>query len=44
MSLFDFTGEAEHDRYQRVVHFGTFNGAPVAAAAGIALMSEIAKG
>jgi glutamate-1-semialdehyde aminotransferase len=26
-----------------VVHFGTFNGAPVAAAAGLALMSEIQK-
>eukprot|EP01046_Picozoa_sp_COSAG06_P053779 COSAG06_NODE_9387_length_1914_cov_1.361983_1_plen_130_part_00 len=26
-----------------MVHFGTFNGAPVAAAAGLALMSEIQK-
>jgi glutamate-1-semialdehyde aminotransferase len=30
-------------QYHRVVHFGTFNGAPVAAAAGLALMSEIQK-
>ena len=26
-----------------MVHFGTFNGAPVAAAAGLALMAEIQK-
>lgn len=44
LTLFDFTGDAEHDRHGRVVHFGTFNGAPVAAAAGIALMDEIALG
>ena len=36
MALFDFNGDPHHDRHGRVVHFGTFNGAPVAAAAGIA--------
>jgi glutamate-1-semialdehyde 2,1-aminomutase len=41
MELFDFTGEPHHDRHERVVHFGTFNGAPVAAAAGLALMHEV---
>ena len=44
MELFDFTGDAQHDRHRRVVHFGTFNGAPVAAAAGLALMREIQDG
>lgn len=43
MELFDFNGDPHHDRHERVVHFGTFNGAPVAAAAGLALMAEIQK-
>ena len=44
MSLFDFTGDAHHDRHQRVVHFGTFNASPLAAAAGIAALQRIATG
>ena len=44
MSLFDFTGDAHHDRYQRVVHFGTFNASPLSAAAGIAMLKKIATG
>ncbi len=44
MSLFDLTGDAHHDRYQRVVHFGTFNASPLAAAAGIAALQRIATG
>ena len=44
MALFDFTGDAHHDRYGRVVHFGTFNAAPLSAAAGIATLGQIAAG
>ena len=44
MSLFDFTGDAHHDRHQRVVHFGTFNASPLSAAAGIAMLKRIATG
>jgi len=44
MSLFDFTGDAHHDRHQRVVHFGTFNASPLSAAAGIAMLKKIATG
>jgi glutamate-1-semialdehyde 2,1-aminomutase len=44
MSLFDFTGDAHHDRHQRVVHFGTFNASPLSAAAGIAMLKQIATG
>ena len=44
MSLFDMTGDPHHDRYQRVVHFGTFNASPLSAAAGIATLRRIATG
>lgn len=44
MKVFDITGDAEHDRYQRVVHFGTFNAAPPSAAAGIAVLELVATG
>ena len=44
MALFDITGEAHHDRHQRVVHLGTFNAAPLSAAAGIATLRQIADG
>ncbi|MCH2203854.1 MAG: aminotransferase class III-fold pyridoxal phosphate-dependent enzyme [Fuerstiella sp.] len=44
MSLFDITGNAHHDRHQRVVHMGTFNGAPLSAAAGIAVLRQISTG
>lgn len=44
MSLFDITGDAHHDRHQRVVHFGTFNASPLSAAAGIALLKRVATG
>jgi glutamate-1-semialdehyde 2,1-aminomutase len=44
MSLFDFSGDAVHDRHQRVVHQGTFNGAPLSAAAGVAYLKQIATG
>ena len=44
MSLFDFTGDAVHDRHGRVVHYGTFNASPLSAAAGIACLKQIATG
>jgi glutamate-1-semialdehyde 2,1-aminomutase len=44
MSLFDFTGDAHHDRHQRVVHLGTFNASPLSAAAGVAMLKRIATG
>jgi glutamate-1-semialdehyde 2,1-aminomutase len=44
MEIFDITGDPEHDRYQRVTHLGTFNAAPVSAAAGIAALTQVATG
>ncbi len=44
MSLFDFTGDAERDRHQRVVHLGTFNASPLSAAAGVACLKQVATG
>ena len=44
MRLFDKTGDVEHDRYGRVVHFGTFNASPLSAAAGIATLEQLADG
>ena len=44
MALFDLTGDAYHDRFARVVHQGTFNGAPLSAAAGVAVLKQVATG
>jgi glutamate-1-semialdehyde 2,1-aminomutase len=44
MSVFDYTGDPERDRLRRVVHFGTFNAAPLSAAAGIACLRQLADG
>lgn len=44
MALFDFTGDPEHDRHGRVTHYGTYNAAPPAAAAGLAALRQIATG
>ena len=44
MQLFDKSGDAEKDRYGRVVHFGTFNASPLSAAAGIATLEKLADG
>jgi glutamate-1-semialdehyde 2,1-aminomutase len=44
MALFDQTGDPHHDRFERVVHLGTFNAAPLTAAAGIALLKQVATG
>ena len=37
----DFTTDAKHDRMNRVTHYGTFNGNPVSAAAGIATIQLV---
>jgi glutamate-1-semialdehyde 2,1-aminomutase len=44
MDLFTFTGDARHDRYQRVTHQGTFNANPLTVAAGIATLRIVADG
>ena len=44
MTLFDITGDAQHDRHHRVTHQGTFNAAPLSAAAGIAVLKQVADG
>ena len=44
MSLFEYTGEPRHDRYQRVSHLGTFNANPLSTAAGIASLTLVADG
>ncbi len=44
LELFDQTGDARHDRFERVAHLGTFNAAPLSAAAGIALLKQVATG
>jgi glutamate-1-semialdehyde 2,1-aminomutase len=44
MKLFDVTGDPQHDRFGRVVHQGTFNGAPLCAAAGVAVLKQVATG
>ncbi len=44
MALFDLTGDPRHDRFERVAHHGTFNGAPLSAAAGVAVLKSVATG
>ena len=44
MKLFDLTGEPHHDRYGRVTHLGTFNAAPLSAAAGVAVLRQVETG
>ena len=44
LELFDQTGDPRHDRFERVTHLGTFNAAPLSAAAGIALLKQVATG
>ena len=44
MQLFDLSGEPRHDRYERVTHLGTFNAAPLSAAAGVAVLRQVANG
>ena len=42
MALFEQTGDSQHDRFGRVTHLGTFNAAPLSAAAGIAVLQRVA--
>ena len=44
LGLFDQTGDPRHDRFGRVIHLGTFNAAPLSAAAGIAVLKQVATG
>jgi glutamate-1-semialdehyde 2,1-aminomutase len=44
MQLFDYTGDAHHDRYERVMHLGTFNANPPTAAGGVATLKQAASG
>ncbi|MCC6179775.1 MAG: aminotransferase class III-fold pyridoxal phosphate-dependent enzyme [Chloroflexi bacterium] len=44
MRLFDFTGDAQHDRFGRVSHLGTFNANPLSTASGIASLRLVADG
>ena len=44
MSVFNQTGDAHHDRYQRVYHGGTFNANPYGAATGNAALRIVATG
>jgi glutamate-1-semialdehyde 2,1-aminomutase len=44
MKLFDFTGDAQHDRFGRVSHLGTFNANPLSTASGIASLQLVADG
>ena len=44
MRVFDLTGEPFHDRFQRVAHQGTYNAAPITAAAGLACLAIVATG
>jgi glutamate-1-semialdehyde 2,1-aminomutase len=41
MDVVRITGDARHDRFERVLHYGTYNATPVTAAAGVACL-EIA--
>jgi glutamate-1-semialdehyde 2,1-aminomutase len=44
MKLFDYTGDAQHDRFGRVSHLGTFNANPLSTASGIATLHLVADG
>ena len=44
MKVMELTGDAHHDRYERVLHSGTFNANPHVAAAGNAALKIVATG
>lgn len=44
LQLFDLTDDARHNRFGRVTHFGTFNAAPLSAAAGVVALKRVATG
>jgi glutamate-1-semialdehyde 2,1-aminomutase len=44
MEVMQITGEPTHDRFERVLHYGTFNASPLSAAAGIACLEAVRSG
>jgi glutamate-1-semialdehyde 2,1-aminomutase len=44
MDQFSYTGDARHDRFERVSHQGTFNANPLSTAAGLATLRIVADG
>ncbi len=44
MDLLRITGDSQHDRYQRVLHYGTFNANPISAAAGLVTLKIAQSG
>ena len=44
MEVMEQTGDSHHDRFQRVLHGGTFNANPYAAATGNAALKIVATG
>jgi glutamate-1-semialdehyde 2,1-aminomutase len=44
MKNFEQTGDPHHDRHERVIHQGTFNASPPAAAAGLVTLKRVAAG
>ena len=44
MDVMRIIGDPEHDRFERVLHYGTFNAAPLSAAAGRACLEIAASG
>jgi len=44
MAVMEITGDAQHDRYERVYHGGTFNANPYCAATGNAALNIVATG
>ncbi len=44
MQVMEQTGDADHDRFERVSHSGTFNANPYCAATGNAALSIVATG
>jgi glutamate-1-semialdehyde 2,1-aminomutase len=44
MEVQQFSGDAKHDRYERVLQQGTFNANPITAAAAVACLKQVATG
>jgi glutamate-1-semialdehyde 2,1-aminomutase len=44
MEHISYTGDPEHDRFERVAHMGTYSAHPVAAAAGVAALEHLRDG
>jgi glutamate-1-semialdehyde 2,1-aminomutase len=44
MAVLEITGDPHHDRFERVLHYGTYNANPLSAAAGLACLEIAATG